>query len=580
MDFFDLDEDFNDLYLDETQKNELSSDKKQKFINAILKSENLLKQMEYLIKLSRGCRLANSFLEEMKDPIQRVADKLDLTPLQTLLLLPFIMHPDEDISTSQLTNYFFCTAPKIISMENDLNTLVHRRYLSRRSSYHGSSLILSLIARKAFANNEGLMNNHQTNQTPLEFLTAFGGLLRDCFTDRLIGLEDLKEETLSLVKQNSHLEIVKALNDYQLTDDELFVTLYFCKRLVFDCQRDINLDTISQLFEDFYFIERAFQFGSHPLIKKNILEPFGKEMLIKDVFQLTDQARQKLLSEYDIIEVNNEEDSSKYDILSAKDIKPKSMFYSATNQKEINILTDLLSPGHFDEIRKSLLDNNMRPGFNCLFYGAPGTGKTETAHQIARVTGRDIMQVDISSIRDMWYGNTEKFAREIFDNYAEMVKKRPVAPILLFNEADALLSVRTQLNNSHSLDKTENAIQNILLEGMEQLDGIMIATTNLTENMDNAFDRRFIYKVCFEQPSIEAKTAIWKSFLPELSDEDAHDLASHYDFSGGQIENIARKSFVEKILFSTTASRQRLIELCNMEKLINKNTHTAMGFRH
>jgi len=31
----------------------------------------------------------------------------------------------------------------------------------------------------------------------------------------------------------------------------------------------------------------------------------------------------------------------------------------------------------------------MRKGFACLFSGTPGTGKTETAYQIARETGRN-----------------------------------------------------------------------------------------------------------------------------------------------------------------------------------------------
>ena len=383
---------------------------------------------------------------------------------------------------------------------------------------------------------------------------------------------------LTLIEENPQLGIVKALKEYQLDDEDTLIVLYYCKRLVCDFQKDVPLDPVSRLFDDFYNLGRALQRGNHPLIKNGILEPFGKDMKLKDVFQLTEEACKKLLSEYDIIDMNEECNSQSFEVIKANDIKPKAMFYSDENQNEIDILTDLLNDEHFNEIRNNLIENNMRPGFNCLFYGTPGTGKTETVLQLARATGRDIMKVDISSIRDMWYGNTEKMAREIFDNYAELVKKRTVTPILLFNEADALLSVRTQVNNARSTDKTENAIQNIFLEGMENLDGIMIATTNLTENLDDAFERRFIYKVRFEQPSVEAKASIWKSFIHELTDKEAQVLASRYDFSGGQIENIARKSFVETLLFSKKPALERIIELCNKEKLQNKNQHRAMGF--
>ena len=76
---------------------------------------------------------------------------------------------------------------------------------------------------------------------------------------------------------------------------------------------------------------------------------------------------------------------------------------------------------------------------------------------------------------------------------------------------------------------------------MEDLEGILIATTNLTANLDKAFERRFLYKIKFEKPSQEAKKQIWKAMMPELSEADARYLASKFEFSGAQIENIVRK---------------------------------------
>ena len=114
---------------------------------------------------------------------------------------------------------------------------------------------------------------------------------------------------------------------------------------------------------------------------------------------------------------------------------------------------------------------------------------------------------------------------------------------------------------------------------MENLDSIMIATTNLADNFDKAFERRFIYKVRFEQPSVEAKTFIWKSQLNDLEETDAASLARSYDFSGGQIENVARKVFVEKLLFSKEIGITRLVELCEEEKLDKECSRRAIGFR-
>jgi SpoVK/Ycf46/Vps4 family AAA+-type ATPase len=70
-------------------------------------------------------------------------------------------------------------------------------------------------------------------------------------------------------------------------------------------------------------------------------------------------------------------------------------------------------------------------------------------------------------------------------------------------------------------DKMNNAMQNIILQEMETLDGIMIATTNLTDNFDPAFERRFLYKILFKTPETEVKTKIWKSMVNELTEDDA-----------------------------------------------------------
>lgn len=208
----------------------------------------------------------------------------------------------------------------------------------------------------------------------------------------------------------------------------------------------------------------------------------------------------------------------------------------------------------------------MRKGFTCLFYGAPGTGKTETVYQLARRTGRDLMVVDVSQIKSCWVGESEKNIKAAFDRYRSYVRQSEPAPILLFNEADAVLGIR-QEGAQRAVEKMENSLQNIILQEMEQLDGIMIATTNLTQNLDKAFERRFLYKIEFEKPSTEAKSRIWRSMIPTLDEQTAATLAERYDFSGGQIENIARKRTVGMILLGGEPSFEQLDEYCRSEML-------------
>ena len=295
---------------------------------------------------------------------------------------------------------------------------------------------------------------------------------------------------------------------------------------------------------------------------------------------LTRKSKELLLSAYtpSHSKCGRFEQDYKRHLKSHNAIKEKVLFFNSSEQTQIARLTSLLSTDNFPSVQQRLEEEGMRKGFACLFYGAPGTGKTETVLQIARQTGRDIMQVDIAGLRDKWVGESEKNIRDVFTRYRRLCKSCEVMPILFFNEADAIINKRTE-NIQHSVDKMDNAIQNIILQELENLDGILIATTNLTSNLDRAFERRFLYKVEFHKPTTDVKAQIWRSMLKDISTDDARQLASHFDFSGGQIENVARKRTVDYILSGKYASLPEIEEYCRAELLTNKNHHTPVGFR-
>ena len=88
--------------------------------------------------------------------------------------------------------------------------------------------------------------------------------------------------------------------------------------------------------------------------------------------------------------------------------------------------------------------------------------------------------------------------------------------------------------------------------------------------IDAAFERRFLYKIKFEKPDLEAKSEIWRSLMPSLTKDDALILASEYDFSGGEISNIARKCFINELLFKQTTSLEQIKTTCSQEKLTKR----------
>ena len=115
------------------------------------------------------------------------------------------------------------------------------------------------------------------------------------------------------------------------------------------------------------------------------------------------------------------------------------------------------------------------------------------------------------------------------------------------------------------------------LEELEKLDGILIATTNLADNLDPAFERRFVFKLKFDRPTLEAKQNIWQSKLAWLAEEQCRKLAADYDFSGGEIDNIVRKVIMDGVINGTSPDFSFIVEQCKSERLMSSK-HTRIEY--
>lgn len=179
-----------------------------------------------------------------------------------------------------------------------------------------------------------------------------------------------------------------------------------------------------------------------------------------------------------------------------------------------------------------------------IFYGAAGTGKTMTAYSLAKSLKRQVLSFDCSKILSMYVGESEKNVRKIFDTFHDLCERTKSEPILLLNEADQFLSARSSGANS-SADQMHNQMQNIFLEQIEKFKGILIATTNLLENIDKAFSRRFNYKIEFKKPNEAQRLELWKKMLPRGAEyESGFETAAlaKYTLTGGQINLIVKNT--------------------------------------
>ena len=380
-------------------------------------------------------------------------------------------------------------------------------------------------------------------------------------------------EICRLEHENSNLELVK--NAWKLIKDPIdrVFFYYLCNNYldgrtyldsalkdIYDKQSDIMVQSI------------RWQNEEHILQIAGLAE-LGEQSFFGSVkVNLTDDGLELFLGE-DADKFKKKDKTN--DLLSVDKIKAKNLYYSEELDKEISFLRGSIQPNTFAQLQDRLEEQALPKGVAAIFYGSPGTGKTETVYQLAKATGRDVMQVDISEMKTCWYGESQKLVKGVFAKYERLCKKAKNLPILLFNEADAIFSKRLE-NKGSSVDQTENAIQNIILEQMEKQKGIIIATTNLEGSLDPAFERRFLFKVKFERPSLEAKIHIWMDKLNGLSEDAAKVLAESYNLSGGEIDNVVRKVTMNRVLTGAGYSLDYLKELCGQEKFAKQ--HKVVGF--
>lgn len=145
-------------------------------------------------------------------------------------------------------------------------------------------------------------------------------------------------------------------------------------------------------------------------------------------------------------------------------------------------------------------------GMSVLLYGPPGTGKTMAAQIMAREIGMELYRVDLSQLVDKYIGETQKNIGRVFDC------AREGNFILFFDEADALFSKRTEVQNAN--DKHANTEINYLLQKVEEYDGITILATNRFDNFDTAFVRRITYTVRLEKPDEAERLRLFQTIMP------------------------------------------------------------------
>ena len=445
----------------------LISEKKEKDVNEL----SLLQTIERVVELSKDSELDDEFLESAEPELTLLSSRLSVTPVQAVLFSICLNCGPYRINYDDLASHLDIGNVRVLSYGKDIDALVRRRLLRYRDVVEGDSVGVPRDVLKALKNDEVPELPKIKGLDVFDFFEAVNRIFNDLIDDAAT-VNEVRQELEDLVAANPKLEFVKRLRALNLKGADWMILFFFIHLCVNKDYNRIRSGELSQLFtrqSRFSEARSALQSGNHPLMVKKLIEHFCEDGIADPTtYCLTSSAKSNLLCELNL----KTSDVRISDLRNPADLTPKEMFYPAEVGKQVVELSSFLSQEKYGEIHERMLQQGFRQGFACLFYGGPGTGKTETVYQLARRTGRPIMTVDVPQIKSKWVGESEKNLKALFERYRDAVNRCEVAPILFFNEADAIIGKRKS-GAEYAVDKMENTLQNILLQEMENLDGIL-----------------------------------------------------------------------------------------------------------
>lgn len=513
--------------------------------------ESITKIFENKEKLMRQQNLLN----DIQNDIEIIAYFLDLdlkfTPLFSVMICEQLM--GEVNSVRKTMKNMGYGSLEIINSNENIKSLKKRGWISiskrRFHSFKTDEFEISKLVLDAITYNDKTKLVKQKPDTLVEALIQIRQIISNANGD--FDLDDFISSVMLDLENYLSFRFISSIIDHKsLTDLERLVIIWMASDVVYG-REEFDFDSIIEFFTQdpsyaFNFKQRISKGTSH-LIIDGFIEFKRPNYVDFSSVKLGDKTNEML---YELRQNSDQKKrTAKYTVLiEPQDLKEQSLFFNTANDSSIQKVDQLLSNENFDKLMNKFQEKGMKDCLTMLFHGYPGTGKTELVKQLALKHERSIYQVDISGIKDMWVGESEKNMKKVFKEYADALKFNRRTPILLFNEADALLGLRT--NVQYSVDQMNNSLQNILLQELEDMKGIFIATTNLINNIDGAFDRRLLYKLKFELPDPDTRFKILQNQFPIVDKKELKEISENYNLSGGQIQNIKRKLIADQILFA------------------------------
>ena len=402
---------------------------------------------------------------QQPDPVREAAitylqERLNLSRIQ-VLILTFVLYPSVKYSGGRncdmddLANLLHVHPLRVLQLNNEFNTLDERGYIVNAKRHDGWSLSMVGEAREALTNDMPFDPQILKLENNFDFLSRANRFIKDGRQNDEDGA--IVKNINRLMAQNQQLSVVQNLQNIK-GEAEMWFMLQMMTTLAIEADSYVSSGDLSQMLPDrtVRVILKQIKDATHPFAQDGYIELRNQAGQVQQgEWVLSHEGWLAMLGsqeEVDSIVPKEDEDENINMLTSYKQLAQRPLYFSGKTEEQVQTLTNLLHEEQLAKVRQALKTHNMPLGFCCLFYGAPGTGKTELVQQLAIATQRDLFQVNIATLRDKYVGESEKQLKRIFDKYRSLVRTQEHAPILFFNEADAIFGNRME-NTQRSVDK-------------------------------------------------------------------------------------------------------------------------------
>lgn len=394
--------------------------------------KQILESIGKVYELAKNCKLENSFFDSINSELNTLSQYFKTSDNQTFFIaMVFALNYKGDtVDLNDLIAYFDCNPMKILEYSDDFEYLHSIGIFEKKKSRHRVKLagtndqfIIHEIITEAILQNKPLPKiNEKKIKGIIDLLEQLYKLGEQRDDDKISTFElFLKVE--KLISNNTHFPLLERVKQFSLSIEDTYLFLYLIWKTVSGSEStDIGraLDGIYDSPSDRVYEIQKLMSANHILINNNLIEIKEAQFFNDTEIKLTETSLQ-LLNDCDIKLFLNKK--RKDNIILPSEVVYRELIFDNQEMNQLETLQNLLQEQKFNETQTRLTNKGLPKGISVLLHGAPGTGKTEIVKQLAKATDREIMKVEISQSKSMWFGESEKIIKRIFTDYKAYAKE-------------------------------------------------------------------------------------------------------------------------------------------------------------